>query len=228
MINSEDTNRFFHMLEENIPFSLARFNDGEMMGVKATGSVVARGDQVVNDSLRNKLIEAIQHRQENYWIGKPCSTCFPKHYDLYRTYVPEYNYETYAVQFCNNGNWDKVINKLQNIFQERSVYWVSGHDQDIKKLGFYSSIKKHIMHSNRNGWIDYERVRKLSPIFEDGCVVIISSGPMSRVLAYEWFKENPNCTFLDVGSLFDPFTRNVWHNCHKGKLNFCKECNWNS
>ena len=39
-------------------------------------------------------------------------------------------------------------------------------------------------------------------------------------------------TIIDIGSTFDPFTRDVWHNCHKGweETGFnqtapCKECN---
>ena len=38
-------------IANNIPFAFARFNDGEMMGIDNIGSVVARGDQIVNESL---------------------------------------------------------------------------------------------------------------------------------------------------------------------------------
>lgn len=226
-INKLHTDILLSNLKNNIPFSFIRFNDGEMMGIKKVGAVVARGDQKVNESLRNKLIDAIQHRQENYYIGRPCSTCFPEHYKLYREYVEEdYEYEVLAVQFCNNNMWNYVIKEFNNILKGRDVQFVTGHDQVLKKLEFYKNIRGHYIVNSKNGWEDYKHTKPYGKSFLNGDVVLLSCGPMSRVLAYEWFKENPECTFIDVGSLFDPFTRNIWHNCHNGKLKYCKECNY--
>ena len=52
------------------------------MGIQRAGSIVARGDQVVNSNLRNKLIDAIKHRQDNYFIGIPCKLCYSGFYNL--------------------------------------------------------------------------------------------------------------------------------------------------
>ena len=60
----------------------------------------------------------------------------------------------------------------------------------------------------------------------------VSLGPTARILVKDWFEKYPDITFIDVGSNFDPFTRKVYHNCHKGweETGFnigkpCSECN---
>ena len=66
---------------------------------------------------------------------------------------------------------------------------------------------------------------------ESGAVVFISCGPLARVLVKEWFQKRPDVTFIDIGSTFDPFTRNVRHRCHTGWENGfndvprCVQCN---
>ena len=66
---------FLENIRTKTPFGYARFNDGEMMAIDQIGSVVARGDQIVDESLHNALNEAITYKQERYYIGIPCSLC---------------------------------------------------------------------------------------------------------------------------------------------------------
>ena len=46
-----DMEWFFDHLENGVPFSFARFNDGEMIAINRVGSTVARGDQAVSSEL---------------------------------------------------------------------------------------------------------------------------------------------------------------------------------
>ena len=67
-------NTLIEKLKTKTPFALGRFNDGEMLGIWQAGQVVARGDQMVNMELRDKLTEARKHNQKDYWVGLPCRT----------------------------------------------------------------------------------------------------------------------------------------------------------
>lgn len=226
--------RFLENLSDGTPFALARFNDGEMMGIRSPGCVVARGDQPVGSSLCIALGEAIQHQQKNYWVGLPCGLCFPEHRALANDFVDaDYDYLTHAVVLTNR-NWERCVGEFPFAIKERPVYWISGDDQDVSKLKF--SIKKSYALPSQDSWSHYESKEayylNLADEFEEGSVVMISCGPLSRVLVKKWFEKHPNITFIDIGSTFDPFTRNVWHNCHKGwkETGFnltqrCSECN---
>ncbi len=215
-------------IKNNIPQALARFNDGEMLGIEKVGSVVARGDQTVDQSLSVKLKEALQHQQKNYWVGIPCSHCWRKHYRRAMKLIDkEYPYLTSAV-VTTNRNWKLFRDTFgKNIDAHKKLIWISGADQNMSELEkiLHHAIHEHITLPTHNAWKEYENIHTRAHEFESGSVIALSCGPTSRVLAKEWFEERPDCTFIDVGSVFDPYTRNVWNNCHTGTLKPCRECN---
>ena len=225
---------FFHNLENDIPFAFARFNDGEMMGVAAANTVVARGDQYVDESLHEALTSALQHKQKNYYVGIPCSLCYPKLNKLSLELVGHnYKYLTKAV-VTTNRNWKKFIDLFPKAMANKRMIWVGGSDQDSEPLVQMGiNVHKTVKVPNKNSWSFYRALReKVPPLFENGDIVAISLGPTARVLVRDWFQEYPDVTFIDIGSNMDPFTRDVRHNCHKGweETGFnlgkpCKECN---
>ncbi|HUV84595.1 MAG TPA: hypothetical protein VMV86_02750 [Methanosarcinales archaeon] len=221
-------NQILYNLKNNIPQALIRINDGEAQGILEPGCTVARGDQYVPQDLSDALREALQHEQENYWVGLPCDKCATsKWYNRIKDLVrPDYEYLTKAV-VTTNRNWKLVIEEFPKVLEGRRVHWVSGQDQNLSNLREKTGIKvaTHIQTPLKNSWSLYKQVSQWGKDFQKGSVVILSSGPLSRVLAKEWFQQNPEVTFLDVGSVFDPFTRNVWHSCHRGTLTKCEGCN---
>ena len=226
----EKIHTFIDMLNCKMPFSLARFNDGEMNAIKKPECIVARGDQRSSKKLSEHLSMALRHEQHNYWKGVPCSLCWGELHKLSMTMVDgEYPFLTNAV-VTTNRNWNifkdgfcnAVLNNVSN------VIWISGGDQKLDKLGFPVSI--HITMPTVNSYSMFDKVNAQIDILQPGDIVVLSCGPLSRIIAYEWWKKRQDCTILDVGSAFDPFTRNVWHNCHiwengKNKVKPCKECN---
>lgn len=232
--NGHDDNYKFVIenIKNNKPFSYARFNDGEMMGIEKIGAVAARGDQPVDESLHKALVEAIQYKQDNYYVGIPCSKCFANHHKMASDLVGDYNFKTSAVALTNR-NWAKFMKELPDVIDNKRVRFLSGDDQD---LSFLETVLKfdvidHVKYTRVNTWSEYNNIYSYISNVEDGDIVFISLGPTARVLARKWFEEKPNATFIDIGSVLDPFTRDVWHNCHKGwesgfnKTGRCSECN---
>jgi hypothetical protein len=219
-------------LKNNIPFCYVRFNDGEMMGIDRIGSVVARGDQIVDENLHNKLIEAISYKADNYYIGVPCFKCYHDYYNLAKNIIGDYDKIISAVALTNR-NWLKFIQESIGILSDKRVHYISGDDQTIDNLVdiFKFNIINHIKVNSRNSWANYDELKKYIVNINDGDVVLISLGPTARVLCYDFFKQNNKATFIDVGSIYDPYTRNVRHNCHKGWENGfnltsrCEICN---
>ncbi|MGA0233769.1 MAG: GT-D fold domain-containing glycosyltransferase [Saprospiraceae bacterium] len=83
----------------------------------------------------------------------------------------------------------------------------------------------------QNSWSHYNQIHQYIDNVNDGDIVFVSLGPTARVACCDWFKLKPEATFIDCGSIFDPFTRDVWHRCHTGWENGfnnqvrCDECN---
>lgn len=202
------------------PCALVRFNDGEMKGVRSTGAVVARGDQQVDESLHNNLLRALQHRQEDYWIGKPCSKCFTPLRELYDDIVPpNYSYQTHATVLINNGRWWNTFDSFCEGVQGRTVVWIGGESQDLSDFQDRGIEIDKIKVPEQNGWSIYKRLKTIS--LSEGEIVVLSCGPMSRVLACDYYSANPGVTVLDIGSVFDPLTRDVWFRCHTHNGEHC-------
>lgn len=213
------------LLKMGEPFALTRFNDGEMNGIVQPKNTytAARGDQFVDENLKSKLKEALLYEKENYWKGIPCPLCFPQLHGHANSIIGDYDYKTYAV-VQTNRNLSTVVTSLGGMLRGRRVIWVSGNDQNIHNLHMVGiSVYGHIKVNAQNAWANYEKLKDIS--FSNGDVVLLSCGPLAEVLVYDWFKDNPGATFLDIGSVFDPLTKNVWHRCHNGKLPKCSECN---
>jgi len=227
-VKMDKIHRLLEMLKTGENFALARFNDGEMKGVEHVGAKVARGDQTVNKELSEKLKQALRHKQHNYWIGLPCPVCWPGHRKVAETFIDaDYPFLTCAV-VTTNRNWKLFIREFGQSVGNRPVAWVSGDSQNLeglKKHGIELNVVQQLGVPVKNAFSKYPDIKAKVSAFQPDSVVVISCGPMSRVLACDWWKERQDCTFLDVGSAFDPFTRNVWHKCHKGVLKRCEGCN---
>lgn len=215
-------------LRDNTPFAYSRFNDGEMMGVDKIGSVVARGDQIVSEELHIALKEALQHKQKNYYVGIPCSICYPQYNQLGNELVNKYDFKVSAIALTNR-NWAKFVSELPDVIEGKPIRFISGDDQDLTFLeeNLKFNIVDHVKLPAKNSWGSIEELKDYIEKVKSGDVVFISLGPTARVLARKWFEKKPDATFIDIGSILDPFTRDVWHNCHKGwetGFNITKRC----
>lgn len=228
-----ETDWFFENLKNNHNFCYVRYNDGEMMGVNKVGSVAARGDQQVNQSLHDKLIEGISHRQKDYYIGIPCSICFPFYSELAKNMTKGYDNITSAV-LLTNRNWKVFYDNFTKACKGRKVIWVGGKSQSKTALEEYGlNIKKLVSVPEKNSWFYYEKLKEIVPSFlEPNDIVAVSLGPTARVLCKEWFQEYTENTFIDIGSLLDPVTKGVYFKAHQGwnETGFnlqkrCPECN---
>lgn len=224
---------FFENLRNNVNFCYVRFNDGEMMGIEKVGAVAARGHQIVDLSLKKELTNSIKHRQNKYYVGIPCSLCYPRFNRLAKKMVGDYELTTSAV-LLTNKNWKYFYDNFKKSMVNRKMIWVGGKDQDPERLKQYGlNIEKTIRVYSKQSWSFYKQLNDLIPKYiEDNYVVGISLGPTARVLCQQLFKKFPNVTFLDMGSLLDPVTKGVYYNAQKGwketGFNYvrrCKECN---
>lgn len=222
----EKVKKILEMARNGTPQALARFNDGEVGIMFNKDFVAARGHQKGTIELQVALRDAINYRQANYWIGYPCPVCMEKqrHQVVNAGYYdPEYLYNTLAV-VNTNRNWNDFSTGLVGALEGKEVIWVSGEDQNVNELGF--NIVEHVKFNRKNSWNQYESILAICKgHVMPHRVFIFSCGPTARVLVKNLFEVYPKATFLDLGSTYDPYTRDVWHKCHKGTLKPCPGCN---
>jgi|TARA_R110000824_G_scaffold111145_1_gene259474 hypothetical protein len=236
IMGDDECDVFLDMLHHKIPFALTRMNDGEMSSfVRPDGQRFGRTQHtVVDENLRERFREVLSHEQKNYWIGLVCSECFPELYEKSKEYVrDDYEYQTRAVVLTNR-NWGKFVSTFADAVYGRTLHWVGSHDQNIQMLKDVMGLEfgKITLVPQLDAWKYYDEIKDTHEMYDDGDVVAFSCGPMSRILIKEWYEKRPNVTFMGVGSVFDPFTKNVWHSCHRGwtskgkcETKSCGRCN---
>jgi len=200
-------------------FALTRFGDGELLGIRSAGLTVARGKQKVNQQLSNLLREAISHEQENYWVGIPCQTCWGEHRWVADKFVRnDYPYKTTAVVLTNR-NWERFIDEFPKTIGFRSVYWIGGESHNpyaLSELGI--KISSHIKVPDSDAFSEMSNILPLINGFPRKSIVLMSCGPMSRVLTYLWYKTRQDITLLPVGDVFSPWVKKVYLRCHHSRF----------
>jgi len=238
MCDIRDIHILYENLDQGIPFCFMKMNDGEcavMDNPLNSGVVVSRGDQSSSELLSQKLIEALNWQQENYFVGLPCGSCALHHRNIAKKHIldPERNINDDKT-FINanvliNSNVNRTLDSLKkNLSNKPSIVIVTNSQLagNIDKLvEFGITPSKTIIVQDRNAFEpDYPVIKDECLNFPDNTYVLCMCGPLGRVLCYEWFKNNPTFTCLELGSLFDPILKNRSYSYHQGTLPFCSEC----
>jgi mannosyltransferase OCH1-like enzyme len=210
-----DWDIFATFLEKKTPFAFSKFNDGEISLIRDEKGIASRGFQPNHRLLSEKLKSSLFHRQKNYYVGVPCSQCYPE----MREYCKEVENFTLA-NVLINSNVNKTCGLLKNLSR---VVYVCSENAKTENLPF----KPYFIYKvpNTDAWSCFEEVKYLYLSLRKGDVVVLACGPLGRVLVYEWFSKRPDITFLELGSFFDPLTTGKSYLYQEGILPYCSECN---
>jgi hypothetical protein len=203
------------------PFAFSRFNDGEIKAIAhEEGVVVARGKQIVSSSLKKALIESLSFEQDNYLVGIPCSSCWPKMHKFALKYPREKSLNCMALQ---NRNYSKFLEFSKKELLNKKNIWIGGDTQSPKNLPF--PVFDYKLVEGCNSWRYYKELFSFCIHCPQSSIILISLGPTARVLCQKVFQKRPDLTLIDVGTLFSPYTEDIkyayHHNDGRPK---CKEC----
>ena len=222
----------FRLLEERTPFCFVRLNDGEMNAILKIDFPISRGDDIscvnMSKQLNNILIDECD--DPNVFIGIPCKICYN---DLYihcmevLTLHKSENFIANNVIDANiliNNNYDNTLTKFMELLPDKNIIIIGN------ELADFSQLKKININANRTYAVssknafknDYDMLKNID--VEDGSVVLTLCGPLGRVLCYELYKKFKNSTFIDLGSFFDPLTRQISFLYHTNNHKHCDNC----
>lgn len=220
------------LLKKRIPFCITRFGDGEYMVMEGKKIFLSNSKKEFDFSgeshLQSTLINSFKHKQNNYFVGIPCPCCQPKeicnrmkklseqseekltwanifvnsNYNVFKSIiVPLFN--KYTTTFVGQGNINNLKIKIDNSHLIGPNAWVNNVD-------VYDKIRKQILDNNSN-----------KELF------LFAAGPFANILCYKLYKEFPENTFLNIGSVFNV---DLGHGPNRGYLkgseNLNKVCKW--
>lgn len=225
-----DAKYFKALLNLHIPFSVTRYGDGEMyvfegrLGRNAVQEFQFDGQE----HLQQELLESYEHKQDNYFVGVPCKCCvgeanFNKMKELSKK---EDGKLTWANIFVNS-NFTFFQDSIVPQFKKYKVNMVapgSPENLPFDVANFYEV--------GYNAWVNNagvydDLVEYISSNKVEGELFLFCAGPFAKTLSYKLFKQFPQNTYLDLGSVF---LRELGLKANRGYLNGAdtlnKVCEW--
>tara|TARA_R110000824_G_scaffold101004_1_gene239914 strand:- start:279 stop:1076 length:798 start_codon:yes stop_codon:yes gene_type:complete len=227
-INAFDT--LLHKIKSKENFAFSRFSDGELFIMQNKTVILAKDHYVTGDIkgsniyteeeqkeflperdqfYREKLIEAYQHTQDEYFKGI-CTGTDPHVGDENFTYMIDlHDGDHETLTFSNlliNANYSRFVEEIVPLFAQRDILYVVNQLADISKLPF--EVKKSFEIGSNCMINDYHIADEVKQYIKnnniENHIILCSAASLSNYVIYENFKENPNNTFLDIGSCLNP------------------------
>jgi len=223
-------NKFCGMVRKGENFAFTRFSDGELFIMQNKKVVLAENHYITGDITgpniytkeeqkefiperdevyRKKLLRCFKHIQENYFKGICTATDGHVGQENFEWQLELLNGDEAGLTFANvliNANYRKFIEEMVPLFVDREIIYVVNHLADISRLPF--KVKKAFKIGSNCMINDFHVSNDVKEyIASKGAtdhIVLCSAASLSNYIIHDCFKENPNNTFLDIGSCLNP------------------------
>jgi glycosyltransferase involved in cell wall biosynthesis len=231
---------FFERLKENNPFSIVRYGDGEMMIIEGKPIDLSNKHHGEHKfdledkrylKLQQEMVESIQYKDANYFVGLPCPCCVNK--DSVKKMLnvaaqPDYNL-TWANIFVNS-NHEYFKSYFLNSIRDKNVVVICHKNADTKEL------HKHVNVINEfrigvNAWLnDYDKISEIleySKSVSTNTVFLFMAGTFTKLAIYKIHNIRKDLFLLDIGSSLDKtmglgVTRNYLKDNSENSKKICK------
>lgn len=201
-------NEICSKLELNTPFALTRWGDGEWIAVnQGKGS---NCDKCYYYPELGIALKNIVTTKQNYYM---CGLRNASNQLL--TETSKYKQKWYPVDLFYHTSTTIGINKFIEILKTKHVVYVG--NKDLKTLSF---IKEFISIPSSNAWNFKDTILSSirNTLNNEHKVYLFSAGMASNVFIHELWKNNNQNTYIDVGSIFDPYVGKTTRSYHKNML----------
>jgi len=211
----QDVLRLLALLALGKPFCFVHFNDGEIESIKQVKGSIDHGWQALSPRLSTAMLAALKASHPQLFLGLPCArefggTCRRDAIKMLE-HTRGRTQRTSAVIFIN-GNYELTRPLLPKLLSRRASRGARVHlvvSQNASVDAFCASTSVPVASVVRVPSVNafpsaYEAHRGGWTRYRTGDIVLLLCGPLGRLLAVEWFLQQPSATFLELGSFFDP------------------------
>ncbi|MBU3930243.1 hypothetical protein KJ577_06130 [bacterium] len=233
---------FLDKLRKGEHFAFSRWGDGEMAILKGDAIDILKKEHgefkydpcdESDEFYRTKMTEAFTFKSANYFVGIGCPCCVGP--DAFEWMKQSSRQDEAHLAWANlfvNANYEYFQkNFINGVFAERKVVLVCNDKAVPEKLPF---ISEKIFRVSRNSWKeDYALIDKIGRWIEEnkikGRVFLFCAGPLSNMLVHQLYSKNPENTYIDAGSVLDPFMGlGATRDYLRGGFTARKICTWDA
>lgn len=210
-----DFQYFWDLIEKNENFSFVRYADGEVMLMNGIG--VGTGTQAYQvdkwhspnglTKLGKDLLNTLNHTEDNYYYAISAPTDNVNDYNFLKNNIKQNKEKLTFVNLWINANYNDMKKKLCNI--NREVILICNENAKIENFPFNVIDITSFPNDCVTFWElhneDFKNkiIEKYSSYNDK--LFLISCGPASELIIDILYQNNPNNTYIDVGSSIDEF-----------------------
>lgn len=210
-----DFDKFWDMIEKGDNFTFTRYADGEVMLMN--GNAVHHLTQAAlvdkwtaplgMTKVGKDLLKTINHTESNYYYAISAPTDNLGDHNYLKSVIKTTDSNITFVNLWINGNYQLSLEKYKTL--TRPVNLICNYR--AKKINFPFKVQDFVMfpddcirYWDESGDSFIENIKEEFKGKENE-LFFISCGPVSEIIIHELYENNPNNTYIDVGSSIDEF-----------------------
>jgi len=194
-----------YKIESNEPFALTRWGDGEWYNIRKLQGANCDGNIYYPD-LGDALKEIVSVKQD-YILGAQDYKTFNLTSD-----VEDYDQDWIDADIFHKASMEGKLQPFIDILTSKQVTYIG--NSDLVNLTF---VNQFIVIPQNNVWLQKEELMEIvrSTFENTPKVYCFSAGMATNVFIHELWKENKTNTYIDVGSVFDPYVGKATRGYHR-------------
>ena len=210
-----DFEKFWFMIEKGENFTFTRYADGEVMlmngnaiGSVTQASIVDKWSAPLGLTKVGKdLLGTLNHTEDNYYYAISSVTDNIGDYNFLKSNIKQKDENITFVNLWINYNYQKTIEKYNLL--KRPVHLICNYKAKKENFPFIVSSITPFPNDCINFWENNNKyfMDELLEKFKDKVneLFFISCGPVSEIIIHNLYTNNPNNSYIDVGSSIDEF-----------------------
>ncbi len=207
--------KFWDLIDKKENFAFVRYGDGELMlmngNAVGTNTQAYQVDKWASPNHLTKLgidlAVTLEHYESNYYYGIPAPTDNVEIYNNFKNVIKCNEENLTFANLLINANYVDMKERLYQI--KREVILICNEHAKIENFPFNVIEFTPFPNDCVNFWESNGEVFKNNILEKYGNyndkLFIISCGPASEIIIDMLYKNNPNNTYVDVGSAIDEF-----------------------
>jgi hypothetical protein len=214
-----DFDYFWNLIETGQNFAFARYADGEVMlmnGQEVTQDTQAyRVDGWQAPSNLTKvgcdLLETLNHEEIDYYYAISAVSDNINDYNFLKDRIKQKPKTLTFVNLWINANYERTKEKLSTL--DRDVVLICNTNAVNKTFPFPVKMISTFPNDCINFWETHSElyIQYLIETYDkmENQLFFISCGPVSEIIIHKLYQNNPNNTYIDMGSSLDEFIHGV-------------------
>ena len=220
--------KFLEKLKNKENFAFARFSDGELFILKNQTVILAEDHFVTGERkghgvypkeeqkefipekhgfFQEKLLECFKFKMPEYYKGICCRNDVGEDAFFWQKGLNGGDKDLTFANLLINRNYRRFVEEMVPVLRERDVIYVVNEMANLEGIPF--ELKK-TFEVGSNCMIDnYDTVEKVKEYIRENNirdhVILCAAASLSNFIIRDCFEDNPDNTFLDIGSCLNPY-----------------------